>query len=150
MEEVQVLFEYKESRRQLTVSPAAICEVVAEELGKFGYAAPVVKLSGPESESISQSRSEYLLQRWSQRWDAFVDVERVEDIKSRDRITVIPKPSYSQVGNLMDSFSSLLNIIFVCVYKFTCVVSTCVCACNVCGEDAWPYNIPSQTIAIES
>ena len=79
MEEVQVLFEYKESRWQLTLSPpAVVCEVVSEELGKFGYATPVVKFSTPESSSasIQSPGNEYLLQRWSQQREVYIEESR--------------------------------------------------------------------------
>ena len=59
MAEVQVLFEYKDSRRQLTLLPTAVCEVIGEEMVKFGYVTPIVKLSTSESSHAD----EYLLQR---------------------------------------------------------------------------------------
>ena len=56
---------------------------------RFGHAAPVVTLSS------SASPNEFLLQRWSVRWNAFVDVQRVSDIQDQDRLTCIPKPGLS-------------------------------------------------------
>ena len=91
MAEVQVLFEYKDSRRQLTLLPTAVCEVIGEEMMKFGYVTPIVKLSTSERASVSHA-DEYLLQRWSQRWNTFVDVQNVDEIYDHDRLTVIPKP----------------------------------------------------------
>ena len=55
MEEVLVLFEYKDSRQQLTVLPTA---VIAKEL-KFGYIAPMVKCLTSERASVSHT-DEYL------------------------------------------------------------------------------------------
>ena len=55
MEEVLVLFEYKDSRQQLTVLPTAM---IAKEL-KFGYIAPMVKCLTSERASVSHT-DEYL------------------------------------------------------------------------------------------
>ena len=38
----------------------------------------------------SSKKSFFLLQRWSQKWNAFIDVASVEDVKDADKITVVP------------------------------------------------------------
>ncbi len=60
MVNVQVLFEYKDSRQQLSLSPNSFCEVIGEELSKFGCPAPVVRLASSEG-SVQPASNEYLL-----------------------------------------------------------------------------------------
>ena len=64
--EVQVLFEYKGSRRQLSLSPYSVCDVVRDELVKLGL---------------------------SSKWNAFIDVSNVSEIEDHDKLTVICKPT---------------------------------------------------------
>ena len=45
---VEVLFEYRESKRQLKISPSSICEILAQELSRFGKEGTVVQLSKPQ------------------------------------------------------------------------------------------------------
>ena len=91
MEEVLVLFEYKDSRQQLTVLPTAVCKVTAEEFVKFGYIAPMVKCLTSERASVSHA-DEYLLQKRFQQWNAFVDMQKVDKIHDHNRLTILPKP----------------------------------------------------------
>ena len=85
---MQVLFEYKGSRRQLSLSPYSVCDVVRDELVKLGLCPAPVKLSSEEVAS-----NEYLLQLWSSKWNAFIDVSNVSEIEDHDKLTVICKPT---------------------------------------------------------
>lgn len=35
-----------------------------------------------------------ILQKWSTSWGAYIDVESVDDIKDKDRLTVVPQGTY--------------------------------------------------------
>ena len=84
MEDVRVLFEYGGSRKPLCVSAdASLCSILGRELEKHGLATPTIHLSS----AGSIAPSSFLLQRWSSTWNAFVDVQDIED---QDKITVVP------------------------------------------------------------
>ena len=58
---LELLLEYGGSRKQLTVTPSALCETVSKELSGLGVeGSPVVCFSGKEGD--------FLLQRWSERY----------------------------------------------------------------------------------
>ena len=63
--EFDVLFEYKESRRQLSVAPSDVCEVNSGELVSLGKEGSIVELSRGQSSKASQNPHVYILQRWS-------------------------------------------------------------------------------------
>ena len=64
-ETLEVLFEFKESRRQLSIVPSDVCKVVSGELASLGKEDSVVELSRGQSSKASQNPHVYLLQRWS-------------------------------------------------------------------------------------
>ena len=91
--EVEVLFEFRESKRQLKVSPKSICKVLAQELSQFGKEGVVVQLAKPQSSRDTvQPAGVYLLQRWSTTWQTIIDVESIQEIDDKDRLTVVPMP----------------------------------------------------------
>ena len=91
-EKIHVLFEYAGSRRPLLVPRnGALCNAIERELEKFGCVEPCVQVSAV-LHAPSGGRS-FLLQRWSTTWNAFVDVESIDDVESQDRLTVVPAPS---------------------------------------------------------
>ena len=54
-------------------------------LGKLGVS---VRLSAHPGSSKS-----YLLQKWSTTWNTYVDVEDVDDMEDKDRVTVVQMPT---------------------------------------------------------
>ena len=88
---VEVLFEFKESRKPLSIPRDALLQRVERELalcvGDACLLPPGMNLSDVAS---SSKKSFFLLQRWSQKWNAFIDVASVEDVKDADKITVVP------------------------------------------------------------
>ena len=98
MDNIQILLEYGGSRRPLSVTPdGSLCNVIERELEKLGCPHPTVQISAVEV-SASEASSTFLLQRWSTTWNAFVDVETIEDIENQDRLTVARAPSSQQVA----------------------------------------------------
>ena len=104
---MEVLLEYKSSRRQLQVNDRdSICELVERELKKTGWNGNIT-LGFPEACSAANRSGEqlpiYLLQRWSERWGMFIDVTTTKELKEGDRLTVIrkPKESATKVINCM-------------------------------------------------
>ena len=75
----------------ISLSPDLVCKVIGEELSQFGCPAPAVKLASSErSVSFNEhpASNEYLLQRWSTKWNTFVDVHSVKDIKVNTTVTI--------------------------------------------------------------
>ena len=114
-----VLLEYKGCKREINIAnvPSA-CEAVARELKKLGKDALVAISRGECSSSTSTAREDgrpvYVLQKWSSKWDTYVDVADVGEINAGDRLTVVAKPT----GSPQDSVS-----------QKTCSVA----CCPVCG-----------------
>ena len=74
-----MLFEYAGSRRPLLVTRnETLCNVIEGELKKFGCIELRVKVSAANAPS---GQSYFLLQWWSTTWNAFVDVESIDDVE---------------------------------------------------------------------
>ena len=114
---MDILLEYKSSRRQLEVpADSAICNFVERELQRTGWNGRVT-FGEPETSSSAVNRSEqpvYLLQRWSERWGMFIDVSSAKEVKEGDRIIVVPKPVESPV--------KVLEPLYVTMY-FNCFIA---------------------------
>ena len=84
---VSVLFEFKGSKKELILSVSSICERVQEELMCLGVPEAVVAPYDqlPPGEG-------FILQRWIAKWNSFVNVQSVYEIKDEDRLTVVRKP----------------------------------------------------------
>ena len=75
-ETVDILFEYKESRRQLSVVPNDICQLIRHELSTLGLKeGMVIELRGQSSNS-TQNCQVYLLQKWSPRFACHTVVQK--------------------------------------------------------------------------
>ena len=72
-----------------------VTEVIREEIVRFGDTVAVVQLSGDES-TDSVKGFVYLLQRWSNVWDTYVDVKETDDLEDKYKLTFVLKPT---VGN---------------------------------------------------
>lgn len=92
-----MLFEYRGSRRELTVgAPDNLTEVVTAELRRIGRPRAVVLASEDTLPSTTGRRQNvpevYLLQKWSALWDCYVDVRHCNDVKDGDRLAVLARP----------------------------------------------------------
>ena len=92
---VEVLFEYKGSRRVLCFEVSTVCDRVEQELRDLGVTEPNVNLSAGLAES--DNHSSFFLQKWCSKWEAFINVESIDEIHGNDRLTVVRKPSSSPV-----------------------------------------------------
>ena len=103
---MDVLFEYRGSKRVLAIGlPDNLLGVVSNELKRIGKTRALV-LTGNDSLPQPASRGEpkpeiYLLQKWSDVWGCFVDVNHYREVDDGNRIAVIarPKPP-SKVGKV--------------------------------------------------
>jgi hypothetical protein len=86
---MEVLFEYKGSKRTIKCTAATeLRDRICGELNALGVTNSSV---GFASESETSSRA-FILQRFSSKWNTFVDVNNAEDIANGDRLTVTPSP----------------------------------------------------------
>ena len=93
---LEVLFEYRGSKREIIVEPSHLCKDVANELEiKHGISRPTVSLSasaatrGSSSLPRGNTAEKYFLQKWCSKWKEYVDVERASDVKEGDKLTVV-------------------------------------------------------------
>lgn len=93
---LEVLFEYRGSKREIIVEPSHLCKDVANELEiKYGISRPTVSLSaaaairGSSSLPRGNTAERYFLQKWCSKWKEYVDVERASDVKEGDKLTVV-------------------------------------------------------------
>ena len=94
---LDVLFEFQESRKPLAVSRDAIIKAVERELAACMGNACLLPPGMSLGETASSSKkSFFLLQRWSLKWNAFIDVQSVDNINDGDKTMVVPAfaPSY--------------------------------------------------------
>ena len=90
-----VLFVFKSSRREVQLSPGRpVCDLLSDELKKAGHEATVCVSEAPGNAKPPV----YILQRWSEKWQAFIDVSNESEIVDGDKLTVIPKPGLSPVS----------------------------------------------------
>lgn len=96
---MEVLFEYRGSRRQLSVSDKkGITRVVSSELQRIGKPRAQVFTANDDLPSGRRAGGErvkpevYLLQRWSAQWECYVDVGHCNEVCDGDKLAVIAKP----------------------------------------------------------
>ena len=94
---MEILLEYKRSRRQLEIrDPDNVCDAIEDSLKKSGWSGFLTLQTDSES-NLAELTNVYFLQRWSHKWGTFIDVADVNEIQSGDRLTIIAKPTQSPV-----------------------------------------------------
>lgn len=90
---MEVLFEYRGSRRQLSASSGEnLLECVTTELRRVGRSRAQVYTASVDLRTIDNSGEVYLLQKWSPQWGCYLDVNRASDINDGDKLAVVMKP----------------------------------------------------------
>ena len=96
-----VLLVFKSSRRELQLSPGRpVCDLLSDEIKKAGHEATVCVSEAPGNAKPPL----YILQRWSEKWQPFLDVSNESEIVDGDKLTVIPKPGLSPVSKHVRDF----------------------------------------------
>ncbi len=89
---MEVLLEYRGSRRQITVSSGeSLTECVTAELRRLGRSAASVHTANTDLQS-TEERDVYILQKWSPQWDSYIDVRLIHEVEDGDRLSVVAKP----------------------------------------------------------
>ena len=90
---MEVLLEIGGSRKELSVDKGDVVFAVEEELGQLGMDGILAYFSCVRGEEHRTDKRVYILQRWAEKWESFVDVTDVEQIKDGDRLTVVLQSS---------------------------------------------------------
>ena len=88
-EEIKLLFEYKGSRKKCVTTHSTLCLCAAQHLRDLGKSEAVVCLSNNDGR---QSDVTFLLQKWSVKWNAFMNVEWLGEVCDGDKISAVPTP----------------------------------------------------------
>ena len=90
---MEVLFEYRGSRRTLTASSGEnALECVTTELHRIGRSRAQVYTANVDLNTTDRNQEVYLLQKWSPQWNCYLDVREAGDISDGDKLAVVMKP----------------------------------------------------------
>ena len=104
MEPLELLLEINSSQKELHVSQDELVYTIEREIGLLGINGVLVYFSCPRGERLA-TKTVYILQRWSDKWDSFVDVTNTDQIVDGDHLTVTEELKAS-IGNSSDPCSS--------------------------------------------
>lgn len=65
MAQLEVLFEFNEFKRPLSLAPSEVCQIISRELGRMGVEDAVVTVAGEQKKLV---KGVFLLQKWSSRY----------------------------------------------------------------------------------
>ena len=86
---MEVLFEYKGSKRTIKYTAATeLRDRICGELDSLGVANSSVGFA----HETGTLRRAFILQRFSSKWNTFIDVDKAEEVSNGDRLTVVPTP----------------------------------------------------------
>ena len=104
---MEVLLEIGEdSRKELRIDKDNVVFAVEGELGQLGMDGILAYFSCVRGEKHRSDKRVYILQRWSEKWENFVDVTDVEQIKDGDRLTVVLDRAAAEVTEPTESFNA--------------------------------------------
>ena len=84
--DIEILFEFKGSKSNLICPPNGIVEAIQLKIAAFGYKDKKISLD----DDVNQ---DFILQRYSSKWETFIDVTTCSNFCNGDRVTVIPNPA---------------------------------------------------------
>lgn len=94
---MEILLEYGTSRRLLRPSGGIVTRcLLEEELENTGWRGCIDvhdTMSTQETDGgEAPTCTKYILQRWEHKWNCFIDVSNMEEVKDGDKLTVVLKP----------------------------------------------------------
>jgi hypothetical protein len=99
MEEIEVLFEYERSKTMLKCTRSEIKGNIQAKLETLGHY--------PKAASSSEASDDnFILQKFSKKWDTFVDVDSLDSVVTGDRLSVILINSQKKDGNFAERIIS--------------------------------------------
>ena len=97
-DQVEVLVEIGEFRRELAVEKDQLVYAIEQELGRLGKDGVLAYFSCDPG-SRPSNKQVYILQRWDEKWGTYVDVSDMDQVKTGDRLVCT-------LQQLLDSASS--------------------------------------------
>ena len=119
---MEVLLSIGESKKVLVVTEDTLFSLVEQELSILGD----VALLPPGFSSVDlpgTSKQFYILQRWSDKWSAYVDVKLTAEVIAGDHLKVVLCPRSSE---------SCVSCLKGCIAKIDCYAQSLVCKHNNC------------------
>ena len=102
---MEVLLEYETSRRLLKPSGGIVTRCLLEdEFENTGWRGSIDVRDAMSTHEMDEGEpstcnTKYILQRWEHKWNCFIDVSNIEEVKNGDRLTVVFKPGKEQTGS---------------------------------------------------
>ena len=91
MDELEVLLEHQNSKRVIKLGPETDGkEKIRNILGSID---PRIYLVFGCTEEVPGNAAPHILQRYCSEWNDYVDVQKIEEIKHKDKLCMIPQPS---------------------------------------------------------
>ncbi|KAL5505619.1 hypothetical protein EMCRGX_G007083 [Ephydatia muelleri] len=131
-EEIEVLFEYKGFRKACKATLSTLCLCIQQQLRSVGEPEATVSIAGSEGD---EQACTFLLQRWSHKWKAFVNVGSVLEILDDDKVTVTHKP----VSSPSKASGPVVLAFFVLGLCATEKSRSCNCVLNGASSAKSPY-----------
>ena len=120
--ELTVLLEYQGSRWELKICRGSILEDISKAVKKLADSDVTVAIG---SDHVAGKGQVHLLQRWSNKWDTFVNVLNPLEVMGGDRVALTMKPGISTaacdtahsttVSIQAPEYKITYNIIYVCL-----------------------------------
>lgn len=88
--EVEVLVEVQESKRVIKLTSGNQKEDIRNALSSID---PGIHVVFSCTEATPPNTAPFILQRYCSNWNNYLDISDVDEIKHRDRLRVIPRPS---------------------------------------------------------
>ena len=89
----EILFEYKFSESTIKCTKNDVRNRITMRLASLGVPNAILQLT---SSSSGIDGNNFILQRYSSKWDTFVDVDQLEALCDGDRLSVVPVPSSAE------------------------------------------------------
>ena len=81
------------SRKEIFVSdPKDVLKKVAEEAEKH-FQLENIEFSGLSTSTSKVAGAQFILQKWSSKWNEYVDISSSQDIQGNDKLKLLPKPT---------------------------------------------------------
>lgn len=91
---MEVLFQFGDSKRLLNPTSAdSLAQLIVEELSKFDPSALILEPGCSSTKSSLRGNNYYLVQKWSTKWNDFVDLLDLNEVEDGDKLTAIPRPA---------------------------------------------------------
>ena len=97
-DEIEVLLEIGESRKELIVGRDRLVYTIEQELGRLGKNGVLTYFSCDPGNRLS-AKEVYILQWWDEKWGTYVDVSDTDQLETGDRLICTLQQSQSNASS---------------------------------------------------